>query len=48
MSGEQICPECWRDSGIGFVLSRKEDLLICPNSPAHKFRVGEDGFLKSV
>jgi len=50
MSGEytMICPACRMSSSMNYQLSKKEDVFFCPKNPEHKFRLGSDGFLKSV
>jgi len=50
MTGEYtlICPTCRMSSSMNYQLSKKEDVFFCPKNPEHKFRLGNDGFLKSV
>ena len=50
MTGEYtwVCPICRMDSSMNYQLSKKNDLFLCPKSPEHKFKMGPDGFLKSI
>ena len=50
MTGEYrwICPTCRMDSSMNYQLSRKDDVLVCTKDPQHRFRIGKDGFLRSV
>ncbi len=43
-----ICPVCRMNSSMNYHLSKKEDVFICTKNPEHKFKLGKDGFLKSV
>lgn len=43
-----ICPTCRMSLSMNYQLSKKEDLFSCPKNPEHKFRLGTDGFLKSL
>ena len=42
------CPECSMSFGMSSTLSKAEDEFRCTANPAHKFKLGTDGFLKSV
>ena len=42
------CPECSMAYGMSSVVTRVNDQFTCTANPAHKFRVGEDGFLKPL
>ncbi len=42
------CPECYMAYGMNCVVSKFEQEFRCTSNPAHKFKLGEDGFLKSL
>lgn len=42
------CPECSMAYGMNSALSKSENEYRCTANPAHKFRLGPDGFLKSL
>jgi hypothetical protein len=42
------CPECSMTHGMSSTLSKAENEFRCSANPAHKFRLGTDGFLKSL
>jgi hypothetical protein len=42
------CPECSMSFGMSSVLSKAEDEFRCTANPAHKFKLGTDGFLVSL
>jgi hypothetical protein len=40
------CPECYMSNGMNAVVSKCNDEFRCTANPSHKFKMGEDGFLK--
>lgn len=42
------CPECCMSFGMNSTLLKAEEGLRCVTNPLHKFKVGNDGFLKSL
>ncbi|VVB73787.1 Uncharacterised protein [uncultured archaeon] len=44
----RMCPACRVQTGFNQELSRSGDEFVCPSNPEHRFRMGDDGFLKSV
>ena len=44
----RICTTCLMSTGMNILLSRKDDVFVCTMNPVHKFRLGSDGFLKSI
>ena len=42
------CPECSMAHGMSSPLSKSENEFRCTANPAHKFKLGSDGFLKSL
>ncbi len=42
------CPECIMSLGINSPVSKTDEHFQCSTNPAHRFRLGEDGFLKSL
>ena len=42
------CPECYMSYGMNCTVSKVDQEFRCTSNPAHKFKLGEDGFLKSL
>jgi hypothetical protein len=42
------CPECYMAHGMNCVVSQVESEFRCTSNPAHKFKLGEDGFLHMI
>lgn len=42
-----VCPECRMSYSMNSVLSKADNSYTCPANPSHKFKMGDDGFLKS-
>ena len=42
------CPECCMGLGMHAELANKGEYLQCGANPGHKFKMDEEGFLKSV
>lgn len=42
------CPECSMSCGMSSTLTKAEDEFRCTANPSHKFKLGSDGFLKSL
>jgi hypothetical protein len=42
------CPECYMSFGMNAVVSQVDQEYRCTANPAHKFKLGTDGFLKSI
>lgn len=42
-----VCPECRMSFSMNAVLSKAENGYLCTSNPQHKFKMGDDGFLKS-
>lgn len=50
MESEYImgCPECSMSFGMHSPVQKTGDCFQCRANPMHKYKIGEDGFLKSV
>jgi len=48
MTNELIrgCPECSMAFGMSSAVCKNKDEFQCAANPTHKFKLGEDGFLK--
>ena len=42
------CPECYMSCGLNAILSKSENEFRCTANPTHKFKMGTDGFLKTL
>ncbi|VVC03240.1 Uncharacterised protein [Candidatus Bilamarchaeum dharawalense] len=42
------CPECSMSFGMSSALSKADNEFRCTANPAHKFKLGNDGFLQSI
>ena len=42
------CPVCYMCTGMIAPVAKSDDGFMCSNNPEHKFKLGTDGFLKSV
>ncbi len=42
------CPECYMAFSMISVVNKFDQEYRCAANPAHKFKLGEDGFLKSL
>jgi hypothetical protein len=42
------CPECSMSFGMHSPIQENGEHLQCSANPGHRFRKGEDGFLKSI
>ena len=50
MESEYImgCPECSMSAGMQSPVTKTGEHFQCRANPMHKYKLGEDGFLKSV
>jgi cupin superfamily acireductone dioxygenase involved in methionine salvage len=44
----RICTTCLMNTGMNILLAKKDDVFVCPKNPAHRFRLGKDGYLRSL
>jgi len=42
------CPECYMAFGMNACVSKNTEGFQCTANPAHKFKMGTDGFLKTL
>lgn len=42
------CPECSMAFGMSSAVSKNKDEFQCTANPAHRFKMGSDGFLKTL
>jgi len=43
---KDICPACFSETGYSITLESRDNALVCPDNPEHRYKRSKDGFLE--